>query len=830
MANFAECLAANVTTKKLNKKRADAITKRYFEHLEEAEKALGAGDRAEKWAAEKAVETVTKLNNAKVRARVKDIRTAAAYFKRFQTSSEPDVELIKIALELQDKQRAILANVDAISAESINLNRPKLAGLKRGIENTDEIIDALYGGSPTNEAARIVADDLVKIRTYLTERANMHGASIEIPPAGRLNIVNNSLKLRRAIQRGRPIAEVRQEWVDDWLHRTDWSLMDKELAEATKENILEDRFDAFVTEGNSERSSGIIPPSLSERLNGRNHTLYPKDAASWKYLNEKYGAGDIWQQMVSERETFSKDAALLEMFGSNPEIMLTSITRRGGMARARAALLTVSGKGTPKLEASTRAEASSLNDQVKMFSHLVSNGEHSATIQIWHTFKSMISTAVLSGAFLSNLGDVGFAVHESQMLKIPAVRLLPEMVKNFASMPSGEFRKHAMRSGLIADGALEQALQAQRYLGAFDGYHKARLVSDFVFRMQLLNAWTQSSRWTWGMHLMGAFADHKDVGFNDLPFRETLERYNIGRAEWDLLRSTPINGEGAMHILRPIDLAQRGDLDKALAQRASDKFFMMISDTGRRAVPTYDLRTGRALGRHLDADTLTGQTMRTIGTLKTFPMFIMMTHLREGLMQKSLTGKMAYITRLVGMMTIMGAFITQLKEINKGRDPREMFSSDPGVFGGEQFVPFLDDQFWLRAMLNGGSLGFLGDAVLGGINAARGGGLSQAVAGPVVEAMEGVRDIGVGALTGDEDFVKDTAEFGAQYFPIPWEFKLATQRLILDDILEWADPKLRTNALRRERRRKKERGQDSWWRPYDRTPARAPDFTQMIGR
>ena len=673
----------------------------------------------------------------------------------------------------------------------------------------------------------MVADDLIKMRTTLIERANMHGAAIEIPPAGRLNIVADSYKLRRRIQRGEAYEKVRAEWINDWRDRTDWDLMEKELVDSTKDNILEDRFDAFYTQGNDSGKTGMIPPSLSQRMNDRNHTLYPKDEKAWKYLNGKYGAGDVWQQMVSEREVFGKDVVLLEMFGSNPEVMVERLVRDGGFAMERAAAL-VKGKKKPKLLHQTRAQAHSLRDQFRMFSHQVTNGEHSGVVQSWSTFKSLVSTAILSGAFLSNLGDVGFAVHESQMMKIPAAKLLPRMMKNFASMPSGEFRRQMMRNGLIADGALEQALQAQRYLGPMDGYHKARIVSDVIFRVQLLNSWTQSSRWTWGMHLMGTFADHAEMAFKDLPFREALERYGIGRAEWDLLRSTPINGEGSMHILRPVDLAGRSDLDRAVAQRASGKFFHMIEDSGRRAVPTYDLRTGRALGRHLDADTFTGQAMRTLGTLKTFPMFIVMTHLREGLMQKSLGGKFAYIARLTTMMTIMGAFITQLKELRNGRDPREMFSSDPGVFGGEQFLPFLDDQFWLRAMLNGGSLGFLGDAVLGGINSARGGGLSQAVAGPIIEAAGDVRDIAVHGFTGDEEVFRDLAEFGAKYTPIPWQFDLAAQRLVLDDILEWADPKLRSNALRRERRRKKDRGQESWWKPYS-NDVRAPDFTRVVG-
>ena len=131
MPSFIECVKINVRKNSLNAKRADAIIKRYGEQYEEAKAAFGDSARAEEWAAHKAIETVTKINSAKVRARVKDIRVTAAFFERFRTTTDPDEQLLQIGLEMQNKLREIHGIIDSQMAESIDLNRPKWAGLKR---------------------------------------------------------------------------------------------------------------------------------------------------------------------------------------------------------------------------------------------------------------------------------------------------------------------------------------------------------------------------------------------------------------------------------------------------------------------------------------------------------------------------------------------------------------------------------------------------------------------------------------------------------------------------------------------------------------------------
>lgn len=816
--SFLRCIDQNVKAGKLSEKKAQKAKNAWLQSYDAAKKTMSEAAALDH-AAIKAVESITKLNQAKTWARVNELRKTAMLMQMMSKSDRPDHVLVDIGDRLELAQRRVIAQGDAIIVRAIEEHRPRFAGLYRPTQHSRNIIDAIYGDNVSDEAARAMAKDYVKLHEFYIRRANMEGASIEIPPKGRLGIIQDSHKMRKR-ETAIGQAAAKEEWINDHIDAVDWTLLDKELAEEAKHDILSRRYETFITEGNSNRASGFHSAALSERLNGKNRILYYKDAKSWHYINDKYGAGNPYQQMISERETWSKDIALLEIFGPNPQMMLQHLTRSpGGIALARAAEVSAKGgKDGRTIIDRTKKEATVLKNRFDIHSHLVANGEHSPWIQGIATTRSLAMTAVLSSAFIANLGDAGFGIHQSAVLKIPAMGYLGKTLKTFASMPSAEMRKHALRSGLIGDGMTEMALNAQRYLGAFDGYHAARMISDVTFRAQGLNAWTQASRWTWGNHLMGAFADHADRKFASLPFREVLEKYNITSREWDLFRSTKINDERGLHNLRPIDLANRTDIDKVVAQRVSDKFFDFINDTGKRAVPSIDTRVQQSLGGALPADTFAGQIMRTFGALKSFPMFIVMMHLRDGFMQATPKGKLGYVASLTLMMTIMGAAITQMKDLARGRDPRDM----------------TDPNFWGRAVLNGGSLGFLGDALFSGVNSYRGGGLADVFSGPYTEYLSSVRDIAIGIpeaiVTGEDPKVaKKLTDFGATYFPLPWPAKLAAERLIVDEIMQWADPRAHKNALRRENRRRKELGQKSWWRPYEKSPSRAPDWGAVVG-
>lgn len=811
--SFIQCILDNIELKKISKQSGEKAIRAYNNFWEDAKKHHGDTPQAMDEAAQRTIAAVTKLNDAKVWARVNEIRKTAALYQQFKKSDAPDRELIKIGDMLESAQLSVLRETDAIIWRLIEEHRPRFAGLYRPAQRTGDIVRAIYGENVKDEAARQMGRDWLELEKMWRRRANLEGASLEEPPAGRLSIVMDNTKLRKRAK-AIGIKKARKEFIDDHMDRVDWSLLDTELVDRSKEQILGDRFDTYFSEGNNHQAQGFHATALTDRLNGKNRMLYYVSATAWNQINDKYGAGNAYQQLISLRETWSKDIALLKTFGPNPELMIQHLTRDtagAGIAMYRSNLVTQKTNDL-KLNDRTRKEARALRERIKIFSHLVANGENSTIAQVVATSRSLVMTGILDGAFIANLGDLGFGHHQAAINNIPAMGYVRKALGQFMAMPLQERRIHALRSGMIGDGMTQLALNAQRYLGAFDGYRSARMISDIVYRAQGLNALTQAARWAWAGHLMGHWADNRKVRWKDLRSREMLERYGITEDEWDIFRSTKVNAENG-YMLRPIDLLSRKDINPIVAQRISDKFFDVLNDTGKRASPSVDTRTQVALGYAADANTFRGQYLRTTGALKSFPMFILITHLQDGWVGATPRERLGFLTRFVVTMTIAGAMITQMKEIAAGRDPRDM--TDPA--------------FWLRALLNGGSLGFLGDAILSNVNTSRGGGLADMIAGPYLEFVSDFRDTVGSALTGDvEKLQKGAAELGQTIIPVPWQLRLAVERHLWDEIMEMAYPRSRLNTIRRERKRLLERNQGTWWSTGEGL-TRGPDLGAVYG-
>lgn len=820
MANFKRCIDEAVKLGKIKPGKGFEAKEAWDAAYDEARKtlsetaALDAADLA-------AVNRITKGNLAKKWARVHDIRKQAAIVIRFGKTNTPDQELINLFDEIDNAKRRVHSQAERMFEENLEQYRPRYAGLYHPTRSMDNVIDEIYGIDTGDASARIMATEVKNVNEWLRKRANMEGASIAENPNGRPSVQHDRTKLRKRIKALGSTEAAREEWVRDHVDAVDWTVFRYEGDEvplSRREEILEEIYDAFITKGNNKRAKGFIEGALVNKLN-HEKVLYYKDAESWKRLNGKYGSGNLFQQMVSHMELMSRDIAMLEKLGTNPASSLNQLTKAGGVAKFRAAQIDKRGKGAKRsMLARVNKEAGYFVERYRLHNHLVNNGDESTVAQIGATARTLTMTAVLSRAFIANLGDVGFAKHTLMVNRIPSVGYTRRLTRTFMELPIEQRRREATRAGILAENATDMALSMQRYLGPLEGAHTARLISDVIFRAQLLTPLTQAGRVTWSQHLMGAMADAKGTPFANLPWRSSFEEHGITAADWDLFRKVKTYDDRGSALLRPVDLLDAKGVPEGTAQRVSDKFFDWMLDLGRRAVPAADTRVLAVVGSSRDADTLQGQVMRLFSAVKAFPAAINLIHMRDAMAAPTPRGKASNVAKFVLALTLSGAFITQMKELAAGRDPRDM----------------TDPLFWGRALLNGGSLGFLGDALFNNINAYRGGGLSEVIAGPVTEAWTAARNLTIGnaleALHGDKtNFPKELLNFSERYLPVPWEVKLALERFMFDAIMREVDPKTYRRQIQRERQRRRDLNQRSWWETGDVAPERAPDLRAIIG-
>jgi len=77
---------------------------------------------------------------------------------------------------------------------------------------------------------------------------------------------------------------------------------------------------------------------------------------------------------------------------------------------------------------------------------------------------------------------------------------------------------------------------------------------------------------------------------------------------------------------------------------------------------------------------------------------------------------------------------------------------------------------------------------------------------------------------------RDSVNFLKRYTPggSLWYMSLGFNRLIADQLQKGVDPKARRAFRAKERKLKRDQGQQYWWRPGQVAPQRLPDLTNIV--
>ncbi len=178
-------------------------------------------------------------------------------------------------------------------------------------------------------------------------------------------------------------------------------------------------------------------------------------------------------------------------------------------------------------------------------------------------------------------------------------------------------------------------------------------------------------------------ADNSKTAYKDLnpKFRNTLNKYGIEEGKWDILRNTKTYSHEGAEFFDINSLANRADLTEDLREDLAKQVLEMINVETNFAVPSASLKGRFMVGGEAQAGTLSGEIMKSILMYKNFGVTLIFTHMMRGMSQTTLTSKLGYFTSFLIGTTVMGAGAMQLKEMAKGRDPRDMTD---GKFWGLQ--------------------------------------------------------------------------------------------------------------------------------------------------
>jgi hypothetical protein len=585
------------------------------------------------------------------------------------------------------------------------------------------------------------------------------------------------------------------------------------------ELALRNAYETITSEGWNKREAGRFSGSgkVANRHSDHRFLIF-KDGEAWMDYSRRFGRplsataeaidpdGPIFDAMLGHIRGLSREIAMMERFGPNPAATLRWIT--DGLEQEARQPQHEGGKRV-KQNQKAKARVEALYDEISG-----RNGETADTTlaNVGSAVRSFQVASKLGSAVLSAVSDVGFQHVTAKFNGLSSAKIVANYGRMFNSASSAD-RQLAQRLWMVNENATKMAAAQSRFSGEVVTGEMMSRLSEGVMRASGLNAWTQAGRWAFGMEYWSHITSEAPRSWENLsaPFKRQLERYGFSRADWDAIRSTPLEETDAGAWLLPDNIA-----DKGLAE----KLAMMIATETDYAVPTASVRISAAVNSSLKRGTIIGEIGRSMLLFKSFPMTVMWMHGRR-MIENGGYEALKYGARLAITTTLMGAIALQLRSAFAGKDFIDMGAED-------------SDQFWLKAFAQGGGAGVLGD-FLGQTTNRFDQTLAEWGAGPAFASAQDAWSLtkaAYGQASADDQAKarSKTARALRRFMQgnTPgsslWYLKLLFQREILDQLQEEMDPDYWESFDRMEKRAKED-GSDFWWRPGEAAPDRAPQLT-----
>lgn len=681
------------------------------------------------------------------------------------------------------------------------------------------IVREAFGENTGDPAAKSLAKAWDEVSDGLRQRFNRAGGAIGKLENWGLPQVHDPKALLRA---------GKQPWKDAIRSRLDLSRMrhpvtGDEILDFEIDDILDTVWSDIVTNGWARRDPSQTPTGRGAVAGQKaeHRFLIFKSADDWLHYQRDYGQGDPFAAMMNHVNGMARDIAAIERLGPNPQAMLTFLKQR----IEQAAAVKKAGEAVPFAGSQARADSRArgkISTIDNMWDAYRGNGEVAVDTQVADGFaitRNWLTASILGSAVLSALPtDPIYQTLARRFAGIPALNTLQDAAGQFKKSN----RMEAVRSGLILDSAMHVFGSQARYVGTLSGPQWSQVLPDRVLAWQGLTAWTQAGRHAFGLSFQGMLADRAgksladlnkaDAGTLEKATARTLDRWGISADDWDTIRSAALHKRDGSTFLRPQEIAA---VDERLAERVLE---MILSET-EFAVPSSTLR-GRAFTRFgTKPGTLWGEVVRSAAMFKSFAVTYALLYgsrvWRE--FGRSRAAGASYAASILVTTSIGGALSLWLKDIASGRDPRPIFGKDgnPAGFVGQAFT-------------QGGGFGIFGDFLLADLNRF-GGGIGQAIGGPVIDTMTDLLNLTAGNAaqfaTGDTtNAAEEARRFVAKNTPgrSLWFARLAYDRMLMDNLRRLTDPNAE-KAFRRKGRYVSDLGTDTWWSPGNTLPERVPN-------
>ncbi|HDS9361860.1 hypothetical protein [Klebsiella pneumoniae] len=603
------------------------------------------------------------------------------------------------------------------------------------------------------------------------------------------------------------------KWVSDVIGKLDRKYYIKDdgqlMSDAELKTFLGEAYNTIATGGlNKLSDTGMRISGARSNRGNASRQIHFKDADSYLEYQREYGDRSLWEVMVGHLEGISKDIALVETYGPNPDHVFRSILDEVTAEQATA---------NPERTGRIKRLANSTEN---LYNFIAGKTQPIANPHIarWSdNIRNWMVASRLGSALLASFSDLGTMYMSAKVANIPMNRLFMNQLEAMNPANRTELAR-ARRAGLAMESLLGSV---NRWAMDNMGPSVSRWAATAVMRASGLTAWTDAHKRAYGVTMMGSLGEVvsrapdlrslDDSDFRILKSKGITEQdfsvWKLAQQEdWGNGNTTMLTPESIMRI--PDAAVMHLGLPERVRFEAMRRLLAAVSEEVDMAVITPGAREQLLTGGGLQRGTWKGELTRSVFLFKSFPISVVLRHWTRAMGMPSAGGRAAYIAAFLASTTMLGALSQQLNDMASGRNPREMAGKDAG-------------KFWLGALLKGGGLGLYGDFLLSD-HTRYGGGALASMLGPVAGLVDDVvklaQGIPLNAVEGKpEQTGGDLVKLGKGLIPGAnlWYAKAALDHMIFNQLQEYFSP----GYLRKvEQRSKKQFNQTYWWRPQDVTP------------
>jgi hypothetical protein len=695
-----------------------------------------------------------------------------------------------------------------------------------------DLVHEMFGEESGNPTAKAAVAQWIKVTNDLRDRANKSGANI-----GKLDDDDwhypQSWSQDRIARAGRDVNESLQLWIDKTLPRLDRSRYVNEDGTRMSDRDMEDKvlrpaFDTLITDGQNkvEPGSGGYG-NASGDLSGH-RVLHFKDADSYLAAQGDFGEKNLWRAMNDHINRMSREIALRETLGPQHAQTFQYFNDRIRLDELRS---NPQAKDTINSLAS-RNEA--LYDYV--------SGRHSIVDQRvanWgQAFRNFMVATKLGSVVQTALGDEAGMAATAAANKIPWTEVL-QREATFANPANAEERAAAAHAGL----GIETILGGLNRFGTEDfnlrtGVGLSGKAREFTAKLAAAQLKYSGASPMWDLRrraLGSVLMSYLGKTVRDVPHfadlnesdHGILARKGFSENDWQVMKlAKPEDWGAAGQVLTPkairdipdAQLKPLGDPESLRRHASSMLLGHVLEETGMGVMTQGARERAWAAGfgtRGGTATAVAGELARSAMLFKGFSVSMMNKHWTRANSLEGSGATAAYYGRLFTIGTIAGATALTLQALSRGENPPN--TAEP--------------EFWAKAILKGGGLGFYGD-FLGEATSSYDTPLVSALMGPVATTGQDVINLTLGAaIKKAQDPDKPTDEraklirFARGNNPLNmWYTKAAFDHLIWNDFQDAVSPGY---LDRMQERAQRERGTSWYWDPHERLPNAAPDLGTM---